>query len=348
MNTIEREIWKVIEDSPNYSVSNFGRVKNHITDKEMRITVKGGYGCISLINNSKKTQYKVHRLVAKAFIPNPENKSDVNHKDMNKINNNVNNLEWNTRKENNGHRCSNLKIVNKAKNKKIARLDKKTNEILELYDSIKNAGDWAYENGLTKNSHNGRNAIGNCLTKNSFSAYNFKWEFQDTYGDLENEIWKQVLVENMNSDKKYFVSNLGRFKNSNGIIRNHKTSIDGYKRVFIYNKTYFIHRLIAIAFLSNPENKEHVNHIDGVKTNNNLSNLEWVTPAENNLHKHKIGLGNCHTKKIGQYDLEGNFIKEHISIASASREIGKSKSGIQGVLTNYRKTCGGFIWKYLD
>jgi len=345
---MEDEVWKKIEDFPNYSISNYGRVRNDIRDKIMKVNLKGGYCHISLKNNDTKKSLKIHRLVGKAFIPNPKNKSDINHIDSNPENNNINNLEWNTRKENNMHRCKNA-ILTTNKNKRITRLDKNTNEVLECYNSIQEAGEWAFNNSLTKNSHNGRNAIGNCLKGLSSFAYGFSWKYDDNHHDLEGEIWKQLIIENIDNDKKYFVSNLGRFKNSEGIINdNYKVNGNGYIRIYIYNKTYLLHRLIAMAFLPNLENKEQVNHIDGNKLNNKLENLEWATCSENTLHKFKMGLANSYTRKIGQYDLEGNLVKEFQSIVAAVNELNTSKSNIQGVLLNKRKTAKGFVWKYLD
>ena len=69
---------------------------------------------------------------------------------------------------------------------------------------------------------------------------------------------------------------------------------------------------------------------------------------ENQIHKFQIGVGNNFTRCIKQYDLEGNLIKQHQSIASAAKEIGISKGAIQSVLLNKRKTAAGFIWKYLE
>ena len=128
---------------------------------------------------------------------------------------------------------------------------------------------------------------------------------------------------------------------------NYRVNDNGYIRVFIHDKTYALHRLIALTFIQNPNNKQQVNHIDGNKTNNCLDNLEWVTNEENQIHKFKIGLGNNFTRKIGQYSLEGELIKEYKSIVLASKDIGVSKSTISGVLRQKRKTAGGFIWKYL-
>jgi len=348
---MEEELWKPIESFENYEVSTLGRVKNTKTDRMMKLNSKGGYLCISLVNTFRQKAFKVHRLVALAFIPNTENKTDVNHIDKNKHNNNISNLELNTRAENNLHGKLNI-IITTNKNKPIYRIDKNTNEILEKYNSIELAAEWVFSLGLTKTKHNGRNAIGNVITGLSNSAYGFCWELENINQSLENEIWKQVIIENINinnNEKQYFVSNLGRFKNSSGIIMdNYKVNENGYIRVFIYNKTYTLHRLIAFAFLENLENKEQVNHIDGNKLNNCLSNLEWVTNEENQLHKFKIGLGNNYTRRITQYDLEMNKIQDFNSIVEASKTLNIGKSNIGGVLTNNRKTAGGFIFKYLE
>jgi len=315
----------------------------------MKLCCKGGYLNISLINNIGQKTCKVHRLVALAFIPNYDNKSDVNHKNKNKVDNTLNNLEWMTRTENNIHGKLNV-IITTNKNKPINRIDKKTNEILEKYNSIELAAEWVFNLGLTKTTHNGRNSIGNVITGISKSAYGFRWELENTNQSLENEVWNQVIIKDViDNDKQYYVSSLGRFKNSSGIIMdNYKVNENGYVRVFIYNKTYALHRLIALAFLENKENKEQVNHIDGNKLNNCLNNLEWVTNQENQIHKFKIGLGNNFTRKIVQFDLEMNKIQDFGSIVEASKILNIGKSNIRGVLTNYRKTAGGFIWKYLE
>jgi hypothetical protein len=162
---------------------------------------------------------------------------------------------------------------------------------------------------------------------------------------LEGEIWKQVP----DTIKTYFVSTLGRFKNAAGIIvKNQKPTPGGYIVVTIDNVTQRLHRIIAKTFLENPENKEQVNHKDGNKLNNCLDNLEWMTNKENQIHKYATGLGNNFTIKINQYDLQMNFIQTLPSIAGAAKTLNIGKSNIQGVLTNYRKTAGGFIFKYAD
>lgn len=346
------EVWKTIENYENYQVSSLGNVCNLITNKFLKLSIKSGYFHVNLTNNFSRKNCKVHRLVALAFLENIDNKSDVNHKDKNKLNNQLDNLEWNSRKENNNHRNIGLTIKSN-KNKVVLRMDNKTNELIEKYNSIGTAGKWAFQNKLTNNEHNGRNAIGNSLNGLSKQAYGFKWEYENQNLDLDQEVWKQIILdekeeEDFNS-KNYFVSNLGRFKNSFGtIMENYKVNDNGYIRININAKTYFLHRLIAKTFLLNPFNKEQVNHIDGDKLNNNIDNLEWVTNQENQIHKFKNGLGNHFSRTIVQYDLEMTEIQRFHSIVVAAKILNIGKSNIGGVLNNNRKTAGGFIFKYLD
>lgn len=98
------EIWKDAKDYEEYfQVSNFGRIFSKRTNKILKTNVSFGYlSFVTRFNgrNSKSKCLKVHRLVALTFIENPDNKSDVNHIDGNKLNNNVDNLEWVTESEN--------------------------------------------------------------------------------------------------------------------------------------------------------------------------------------------------------------------------------------------------------
>ena len=115
-----KEIWKDIKGYEGlYQVSNLGRVKslsrkNH-PKEEFRnlITNSKGYLIVNLLKNNKGKTNKVHRLVAEAFIPNPNNYPQVNHKDENKTNNHVDNLEWCTNKYNSNYGHRNDKIGRK-------------------------------------------------------------------------------------------------------------------------------------------------------------------------------------------------------------------------------------------
>lgn len=106
------EIWVEIKNLPQYSISNIGRIKNNETDTILNpYTTEKGYKRIGLSVNNKRRNFRVHRLVAEAFIPNLLNKSQVNHKDGNKFNNRVSNLEWVSDQENHEHATVNqLKV----------------------------------------------------------------------------------------------------------------------------------------------------------------------------------------------------------------------------------------------
>ena len=112
-----------------------------------------------------------------------------------------------------------------------------------------------------------------------------------------------------------------------------------------------VHRLLAEHFIPNPEMKAHVNHIDGVKTNNNLDNLEWATPLENTQHAIRIGLKDASNPacqvSVSQFDLEtGEKIAEYRSLSEATKVTGVAYPNIIKVCKGLRKKAGGFFWMY--
>ena len=111
-----QEEWKKIAEFPNYSVSNMGRVRNDRKNTLMGNSYDSkGYYRVALSKNNKRHARRVHRLVAMAFIPNPQNKEQVNHLDGNKTNNVVSNLEWCTNQENQDHYWEYLDNGNRSK-----------------------------------------------------------------------------------------------------------------------------------------------------------------------------------------------------------------------------------------
>jgi len=345
MSMEDIEIWKNIDGYENYEASSFGRIRNKNTGRILKASSKGGYYSVGL-SNKKTKSFSVHILVAKAFIPNPENKSQVNHKDKNGLNNKINNLEWNTNKENSIHRSAGVKQTTNQ-NLEIYRINPNTNEILQKYNSIEDAAKYILENNNNLKFNNIRSGISMVINNKQQTAYQYKWKKveQNTF---ENEEWREVVID----DKKivgYYVSSLGRFKNKKGIImKNYKPHHSGYIYLRVNIQKYALHRLVAQTFIPNLENKPFVNHIDGNKINNSVINLEWCTCSENNLHNHKIGLSKGHTRKIIQYDLEMNEIKKFDKILDASKELNICYSSIKAVLCKKQNTAGGFIFKYLD
>ena len=101
------EIWKDVTCNENYVVSNTGKIRRKGSDNDHSTYEKKGYLLVDLYKDGERSKKRVNRLVAEAFIPNPDNKPEVNHKDGNKSNNNVDNLEWATKKENCRHAWDN-------------------------------------------------------------------------------------------------------------------------------------------------------------------------------------------------------------------------------------------------
>ena len=129
-NDLDGEIWKNIIDFEKYSVSNFGRIKNNETGYILKGGFdKDGYKQVTLCKNNKQYNRRICRLVAQAFIPNPNNFPQVNHKDENKSNDNVCNLEWCNAEYNNNY---GNKIKNAKNTKNVICIE--TNE---LFNSIR-------------------------------------------------------------------------------------------------------------------------------------------------------------------------------------------------------------------
>ncbi|GMK40905.1 HNH endonuclease [Paenibacillus sp. CCS19] len=156
--------------------------------------------------------------------------------------------------------------------------------------------------------------------------------------DLQSEEWLPVV----GYEELYAVSNLGRVKHlSNSAkckerILKPQLQRDGYLRVTLskkgQKKRVAIHRLVMIAFIPNPEDKEQVNHLDGNKLNNKLINLQWVTPKENIAHAFAHGLIKKKSNAISATHLDTGNQQQFESQSEASKTLGVSMNNISGVL----------------
>ena len=170
------------------------------------------------------------------------------------------------------------------------------------------------------------------------------------------EIWKDIPgYENL-----YQISNKGKIKSFYNYRRNGTNILTpkikkGYYQIGLRKngkrKWLSIHRLVAITFISNNNNFKCVNHKDENKLNNNVDNLEWCNHKYNNCYGTRIERvikNNKSRKEILQYDLDGNFIKEFISIAEAARSVKTSAGNIISCCkgnSKYNKVKG-YIWRY--
>lgn len=174
------------------------------------------------------------------------------------------------------------------------------------------------------------------------------------------EIWKDVV----GYEGIYQVSNTGRVRSlsrhrivgwadytSKEMMLKQSENRCGYKFVWLHKnkdrKIFKIHRLVAEAFIPNPNNFRCINHKDENKANNHAENLEWCNHSYNNNYgarNHKVRIANG--KPVLQYTIGGCFVREWICMREAQRETGIRN--IYEVCNGKRKTSGGYIWKYKE
>lgn len=200
-----------------------------------------------------------------------------------------------------------------------------------------------------------------------------KWEFLTPNDnrwfdlkDLSNEIWKDIK----GYESLYKISNYGRIKSLSKyksrnikILKPHKSK-DGRYDIKLYKnskrKGFFVHRLVAEAFIPNSENKSEVNHINPVTKDlcdNRVCNLEWCTSRENSLWMVKCGnmyqpslgkFGKYHhaSKPIVQLDLDGEFIKKWENARQINRDLGIDFRYVSRCCNHKCKTAHGFIFVF--
>lgn len=178
------------------------------------------------------------------------------------------------------------------------------------------------------------------------------------------EIWKDIL----GYEGKYQVSNLGNIKNLK-YLNSNKTKLmclkkhnKGYKQVELSKnhktKTYLVHRLVAQAFIPNPNNYPLINHKDFNKQNNNVENLEWCNQSQNMKHSCSKIRETCFTRKVTshtpkklfskifQYDKDNNLIKDWENICEIKNTLNYHPTSIKECCEGKRKQAYGYKWQY--
>lgn len=332
------EIWKDIEGFRPYRVSDRGRVQGweqgflslnpHIT----------GYVIVSLRRGGKSHAKQVHRLVAEAFLPNPQDLAIVDHKNRNRVDNRVGNLRWVSVAENAANRSSNAKGNGRA--------------VVQLTKTGKYVATWNSMQDAYRGTGIGIQGISNqCRGISAGTGAPFRWKYVDALSetaDSKTEEWKTVIVE---GGHEFEVSSLGRVQSTNRGATYGSDDGAGYKRTG--NRTrghHAVHRLVALAFHGPPPSEGFVvNHIDRDKSNNTPSNLEWVSQQQNVLHSYAQGRrspGSEHRNQAVQWQPvdEKAAAVTYRSISEASRVTGLTRSLVSNACGDPNKVLGGGYW----
>ena len=173
------------------------------------------------------------------------------------------------------------------------------------------------------------------------------------------ELWKDIT----GYEGLYKISNTGKIKSfRKGKRQNSKDeyllqpslNANGYQNVTLYRNPhdkhkYLVHRLVAQAFIPNPQNFEAVNHIDENPLNNNVNNLEWCTISYNNAYgTAKIRQSITHGAKVQQFTINGVLLATYESMHIASQITGINKHVIKDCCSGHCQSGQGYIWRYAE
>lgn len=292
-----------------------------------------GYLSVSITVNKKRKRFAIHRLVAQYFLPLIPGKNFVNHKDANKENNDVNNLEWVTKQENMQHAVNAGLLNHERMQKAVLQIDIETGDIIAEFQSIIEA---SISTGANKLS------IGIvCREGRLKSAGGYFWRYKKNLEPPKNG----VIIPRF---PLYMLTPDGEvFSLKHNIFLSKISDDAGYYSIGLRKNgkkyTMRINRLMMEVFSDLDENLV-VNHKDSDRKNNKIENLECCTTQKNAEHAYNQGNSKYLKKEVNQLDKNGNVIQFFSSISEAKK---KTKClHISEVCQGKRKQSGGYKWEY--
>lgn len=272
------EIWKQIRESKFegiYEASTHGRIRRIDSGNILKQTIRGAkYLGVSFAHSGRKKTMCVHRMIAMTHIPNPENLPLVNHKDGNRQNNHVNNLEWTTYKGNTAHALE-TKLTKPAV-RRVQQWSYDGDILISTFNSIQEA---EMKTGV------GNRLISQVCRDQKPTAHGFRWKYEDDFSYIPEEKINGLPIPEF---PKYLITRDGQVYSSRTKRYLIPNSGGDYLSVALCNNTIQkrlrIHILVAQVYIPQPKGKHIVNHLNSDKTDNRVENLEWTTASGNMLH----------------------------------------------------------------
>lgn len=326
--------WEIVEGFPRYLIHPKLGIKNATTNKILKGYIpKGAYPTVKLIDYKQESKLvKIHRLLAIHFIPNPENLPLVNHKDGNKSNYSLDNLEWVSHKDNSKHAHKTGLVKKEKPGVSMDILDEHGN-ILKTFIRVKDTAAFLGVSDRTIHNHFEKKmrSDGTIVIDGKIVRYS------PPEKDLIGEEWVLLFTDADVPCSKYEISTKGRVRNA--LTKYHIVShlTMGYPAINLKTSkgsiVPYVHRLMAFSFMMVTEERFDVNHKDKNKENNVLENLEIMSRKEHLTKDHGRRIKAVKDEMVLYFD----------SIAQAAEEFGVCMSSIQKSLLKSSK-CKTWIF----
>lgn len=319
-----------------YLVSRNGEIWSVYAKQINKLGMRDGYPFIQFYREGERKNCRINVLVAKAFIPCPDPTMEVNHKNGNKTDNRVENLEWITKRGNVQHSVDTG--LKKIYTRPVTQYTVEGVKVMS-YPSIKAASEATGIDGR---------AISAVAKGKNKTTHGTVWK----YDDLDRFDVPQVGDTGIQHPyfPNYFITPAGKvYSISAQRYMTPKVDDDGYLSVQLsnngYKQDFRISRLVAEFYIPKIPGKDVVNHKNMDVTDNRVENLEWMTYSENTLHAVQ-NKNFVYKDGIIQYDFNGQIIATYESIRDANRKTGFNRNIIAECCKGERPNAYNSIWRY--
>lgn len=337
----EPEIWKSLAelDFPNYDVSSHGKIRNNKTGRIMKHSIsRSNRFKVGIVDkNGKKSTKMIHDFVIKIFVsPRPNDQHTVDHIDRDPSNNYYKNLRWAT----SDVQLENRSLSGTKAGRPVNQYDlngifiREWKSITEVRDTLQTSENISEVCTGRRNSSNG-----------------YIWKYVDDVKIIEGEIWKNIPYLEYGNIQ---VSNIGRVRLITGRIT-YGQNLEDYLHVYLKRidngiiKNHSVHRLVVAAFIGINEDL-FVNHKNGIRSDNRLENLEYVTASQNSIHAYETGLSNPYCRPVYKINPLTKEVTKYPSVKIAKEQTGISVSNILNICNGKVKYIkrNRYLWRYAD